>query len=96
MVAEQLDNKKDGPVFYSSLDFRYAYGQVPLDKKNKHCNYQKIEGKATGTYRFITGFYGSTGMPTEFQNVMDEESSNISNRYVFLDNNNVNVTKGNH
>ena len=47
---------------------QYAYGQVPLNEKTaKHCNFQIVGGKATGTYRFITGFYGLTVMPTEFR-----------------------------
>ena len=71
LVAQQLDNKEQGKAFYTSLDMRYAYGQVPLDEETaKHCNFQIIGGKATRTYRFITGFYGPTIMPTEFQKAM--------------------------
>ena len=41
---------------------------MPLDEETaKHCNFQIIGGKATGTYRFVTGFYWLTIMPTEFQ-----------------------------
>ena len=86
LVAEQLDNKEQEKAFYTSLDMRYAYGQVPLDEETaKHCNFQIIGGKATGTYRFITGFYGLTIMPTEFQKAMDQELGNLPNTYVFLD-----------
>ena len=42
-------------------------------------------GKATGSYRFVTGFYGLTIMPTEFQKAMDKNLSNLPNTYVFLD-----------
>ena len=86
LVAEQLDNRKQGKAFYTSLDMRYAYGQVPLDEETgKHCNFQIIGGKATSTYRFITGFYGLTIRPTEFQKAMDQELGNLPNTYVFLD-----------
>ena len=65
---------------------RYAFGQVPLDKDTaEHCNFQTFGGKATGTYRFITGFYGLTVMPTKFQKAMDKELSNIPNTYVLFD-----------
>ena len=65
---------------------RIAYGQVPLDKETaKHCNFQIIGGKATGTFRYITGFHGLTVMPTEFRKAMDKELSNIPNTNVFLD-----------
>ena len=95
MVAEQLDNSASGQAWYTSLDMRYAYGQVPLNEETaRDCNFQKIGGKATGTNRFITGFYGLTVMPTEFQKVMDKKLSNIANTYVFLDDILL-VTKGN-
>ena len=57
MVAEQLDIQNEGQACNTSLDMRYAYGQVPLDKETiKYCNFQIIGGRATGTYRFITVF----------------------------------------
>ena len=94
LVAEQLDNKEQEKALYTSLDMRYAYGQVPLEEETaKHCNFQIIGGKATGTYRFITGFYGLTIMPTEFQKAMDKELANLQNTYVFLDDILI-VTKG--
>ena len=34
MFAEQLKNQNTGQAWYTSLDMRYAYGQVRLDKKN--------------------------------------------------------------
>ena len=38
---------------------------------SSHCNFHILCGEATGTYRFKTGFYGLTDMPTEFQKAMD-------------------------
>ena len=50
LVAEQLDIKEQGKALYTSLDMRYSYGQVPLEEETaKHCNFQIIGGKATGT-----------------------------------------------
>ena len=78
LVAEQLDNKEQEKALYTSLDMRYAYGQVPLEKETaKHCNFQIIGGKATCIYRFITGFYGLTIKPTEFQKAMKKELANL-------------------
>ena len=66
MIAEKLD-KKEGEPWYSSVDMTYAYGQVPLHElTKKHCNFQLVGVKSTGTYRFTTGYYGLTVMPTEF------------------------------
>ena len=94
MVAEQLDTENEGIACYTSLDMQYAYGQVLLNKETaKHCNFQILGGKATGTYKFVTGFYGLTVMPTEFQKAMDTELANIPNTHVLIDDILV-VTKG--
>ena len=54
-MAEQLDNKEQGKALYTSLDMRYANGQIPLEEETaKQCNFQIIGGKANGTYRFVT------------------------------------------
>ena len=67
MIAEELE-KNEGEAWYSSVDMTHAYGQVPLHElTKKHCNFQIVGGKSTGTYRFTTGYYGLTVMPTEFQ-----------------------------
>ena len=71
MVAEKNEDQ-EGEVLYSSVDLEYAYGQVPLHANAaRPCNFQINEGKSTETYRFITGHYGLTIVPTEFQKVMD-------------------------
>ena len=93
MVAETIDGK-EGQVFYSSVDMKYAYGQFPLEESTaKHCNFQIIGGKSTGTYRFVTGRYGLTIMPTEFQKVMDLTLVNMDSTFVYIDDILI-VTKG--
>ena len=55
LVAEQLDSNVEGKALHTSLDMRYAHGQVPLDGSTaKHCNFQIIGGQATCTYRYVT------------------------------------------
>ena len=89
MIAEKLD-KKEGEVWYSSVEMTYAYGQIPLDEfTKKHCNFQIVEGKSTGTYRFTTGYYGLT----EFQKLMDLTLANINSVFVYIDDILI-VTKG--
>ena len=64
----------------------YAYGQVPLHLLTAiSCNFQIIEGESTGTFRFITVFYGLTVMPTEFQKVIDLLLANVREVFVFID-----------
>ena len=85
MVAEKLDNE-NGEAWYSSVDMTYAYGLVPLHPLTaKHCNFQIIGGESTGTYRFVTGFYALTVMPTEFQKVMDLLLARFREVFVFID-----------
>ena len=58
IVAENLDTEEREACF-SSVDMTYAYGQIPLHQLTaKQCNFQIIGGESTGTYRFVTGFYG--------------------------------------
>ena len=86
MIAEQVGKDKTGKTFITTLDLTYAYGQVQLsDDTAKHCNFQVIGGDATGVYRFVTGFYGLTTMPTEFQRIMDLTLAGISNTFAFID-----------
>ena len=40
-------------------------------EKSKQCNFIIVGGQATGTYRFLPGFYGLANMPAEFQKAMD-------------------------
>ena len=93
MVAEKLDSS-NGEAWYSTLDMTYANGRVPLHLLTaKHCNFQIIGGESTGTYRFVTGFYGLTVMPTEFQKVMDLLLARFREVFVFIDDILI-VTKG--
>ena len=93
MVAEKLDKEK-GDAWFSSVDLTYAYGQVPLHLLTaKHCNFQIIGGESTGTYRFVTGFYGLSVMPKEFQKIMDILLAKFREVFVFIDDILI-VTKG--
>ena len=93
MISERLDNS-NGEVWYSSVDSTYAYGQVPLHAQTaKHYNCQIIGGESTGTYRFLTGFYGLTVTPTEFQKIMGNLLVRFREVFVFNDDILI-VTKG--
>ena len=73
-VAEEIRNsEKECEVRFTSLDMMYAYGQMELHPETvRHCNFQIIGGRATGTYAFNTGDYGLTIMPPEIQTIMDK------------------------
>ena len=67
MIAKKID-RKERQVWYSSVDKKYAYGQVPLDESTaEDCSFQTIGGKSTGTSRFTIGPCGLSIMQAEFQ-----------------------------
>ena len=71
---------------FSTLDLKYAYSQLNLDPEtDRHCNFNIVSDEGTGTYRFITGFYGLTDMPAAFQKVMDYTFVGLKNTHCFLD-----------
>ena len=77
---------KRGTLYYSKVDLKYAYSQVPLhEETQKPCNFDILGGNATGTYRFINGFYGLTDMPATFQKIWDFTLANINSAHAFLD-----------
>ena len=77
------------------LDLKYAYGQLKLATGTaKQCNFNIVGGKATGTYRFLTGFHGLADMPAEFQKAMDRTINHAKNTFLFLDDMLI-VSKGN-
>ena len=81
--------------YFSKIDLKYAYSQIPLDPQlQKHCNFNIVGGKATGTYRFLNGFYGLTDMPATIQKTIDVTLRNCHNKFAFLDDIIV-ITKGN-
>ena len=85
MIAEKSD-KNEGEAWYSSVDLTYAYGQIPLNElTKKHCNFQIVGGKSTGTYRFTMGYYGLTVMHSEFQKLMDLTLANANSVFVYMD-----------
>ena len=86
IAQSTAESSHESEVYFSTIDLRYAYSQLPLDEATaKHCNFNIIGGQATGTYKFITGFYGTTDMPAEFQKAIDTTLKGLKNTYRFLD-----------
>ena len=75
-----------GTLYFTVLDLKYAYSQLRLTAETaKQCNFNIVGGQATGTYRFLTGFYGLADMPAEFQKAMDRTLNIAKNTFCFLD-----------
>ena len=89
------DNKHiPGEFLFSKIDLKYAYSQIPLHPTiQKHCNFNILGGKSTGTYRFVNGFYGLSDMPATFQKTIDKTLKNIPNKFNLLDDI-LKITKG--
>ena len=84
-IALQLSSKESGEVCFSGLDLKNAYSQLQLcTYTSKECNFSIVGGETTGTYRFLTGFYGLLDTPNEFQRVMDSFFKDIpfTNSYI--------------
>ena len=87
MTQQNLNtNASQETAYFPTLDLKYANSQLKLDPETaRHCNFNIISDEGTGTYRFITGFYGITDMPAAFQKVMDYTLVGIKNTHCFLD-----------
>ena len=71
-VSQIVTAKTNGTLYFTVLDLKYAYSQIRLTAEtDKQCKFNMVGGQATGTYRFLTGFYGLADMPAEFQKAMD-------------------------
>ena len=85
-VSQIVTENKEGILYFTVLDLKYAYSQLKLAADTaKQCNFNIVVGKATGTYRFLTGFYGLADMPAEFQKAMDRTINHAKNTFCFLD-----------
>ena len=85
-VSQIVTENKKGTLYFSVLDLKYAYSQLKLAADAaRQCNFNIVGGKATGTYRFLTGFYGLADMPAEFQKAMGRTINHAKNTFCFLD-----------
>ena len=85
-ISQIIAERKAGDVYFTTLDFTYAYGQVSLEQKtSEQCNFSLVGRKLTGTYRFKNGFYGLTSMPAEFQKVIDNLLKEFPQANAFID-----------
>ena len=65
-IAQVVKSDKSKQTLVSTLDLRYEYSQIFLDKPTRdQCNFSIIGGNATGANQFQTVFYGLTDMPVE-------------------------------
>ena len=69
------------------LRFKNAYSHFSLNNfTSNQCNCSLVSGDITGTYQFLTGFYGLGDMPNEIQRFMDSTLGNIPFTNCYLDN----------
>ena len=86
-IALQLSSKDSGEVWFSNLDLKNAYSQLQLcTDTSKQGNSSIVGGETTGTYSFLTGFYGLGDRPNEFQRLMDSLMKDIPFTNCYIDN----------
>ena len=82
-VSQIVTEKKEGTLYFSVLDLKHSYSQSKLAADTvRQCN---VGGNATGTYRFLTGFYDLADMPEEVQKARDRTINHAKNTFCFLD-----------
>ena len=85
-VAAQIANDCVEKVWFTNLYLKNPYSQLALDKfTSNQCNFNIVGGDITGTYQFLTGFYGLGDTLNEFQRVMDSTLRNIPFTNCYLD-----------
>ena len=85
-VSQIITATSEGSLYFTVLDLKYAYSQIRLIAETaKQCNFNIVGGQATGTYRFLTGFYGLADIPAELQKAMDRTLNQFKNTFCFLD-----------
>ena len=85
-VSQKIIAKTTGPLHFTVHDLKYAYSQFRLIVETaEQCNFNIVGGQATGTYRFLTGFYGLANLLAEFQKAKDHSLNRAKNTFCFLD-----------
>ena len=85
-VSQILTAQATCTLFFTVLVLKYAYSQLKLTPQTaRQCFFNIVGGKATGTYQFLTGFYGLADMPAEFQKAMNRTLNNAKKNFCFLD-----------
>ena len=79
-ISQTLSNAPQETAHFTTLDLHYAYSQLNLHNDTaRHCNFNKVSGDMTGTYRF------KTGMPSGFQKAIDGTLTGLTNAFCFPD-----------
>ena len=85
-VTVTISGHDEKKIWFSSIDSKNAYSQIPLSKKaSNQCNFNIVGGDVTGSYRFKTAFYGLGDMLKEFQRIIDRLTEKLPNTHCYLD-----------
>ena len=81
-VSQIVTENKESRLYSTVLDLKYPYSQLKLAADTaKQCKFNIVGGKATGTYRLLTGFYGFVDIPAEFQKAMERTINQAKNTF---------------
>ena len=83
-VSQIITENKEVTLYFTVLDLNYAYCRLKLAAETaKQCNFNIVGVKATGTFRFLTGFYGLANMPAEFQKTTDRMMNHAKTTFFY-------------
>ena len=81
-IAQVVKSEKSQQMLISTLDLRYAYSQVPLDKSiREQCISASLEVTPS---ELQTGFVGLTDIPAELEKAIDLTLTNCTNTNAYL------------
>ena len=84
-MSQIVTENKEDTLYFTVLDLKYALSQLKLAAENAcQCNFNIVSVNATGTYRFLTGFYGLAEKPAEFQKAKDRTINHAKSTFLFF------------
>ena len=76
-IAKEITRSKRDPIWFSNLDLKYAYPQLPLNPVVRPENYR---GESIGNLPVPKRYYGLTDMPAIFQQALDKTLPGLQKR----------------
>ena len=85
-AAQIITSKSEGTLWFTSLDLKYAFSQLPLDEfAKKNSNFSIVSGNLLKHTDLKPNFFYLTGMPKEFQKTMNKKFLEKPVVFCFLD-----------
>ena len=84
-MSQIITENKQDTLYFTVLDLKYSFSQKTGCRLARQCNFNIVSVNATGTSRFLTGFYGLADKPTEFQKAKDRTINHAKRTFLFFE-----------